>query len=105
VEGQEVSSDAPYCHVHFSINVCDCLSFVCSFLALSLSHVFSNLIIFVTLLFADIQGRQDVAAMVTLTGVVHARAYASAREPLQRAITDLKARFNTLCLYLYHKRI
>ncbi|KAG0580195.1 hypothetical protein KC19_4G155300, partial [Ceratodon purpureus] len=38
----------------------------------------------------DIEGRQDVAAVVTLTGVVHARAYASAREPLQRAITDLK---------------
>lgn len=55
-----------------------------------------NFIIFVTLSLADIQGRQDVSAMATLTGVVHARAYASAREPLQRAITDLKVCFNIL---------
>lgn len=38
----------------------------------------------------DIRGRQNVAAMVTLSGVVHGRAYASAREPLQRAITNLE---------------
>lgn len=55
----------------------------------------------VILLFADIQGRQNVAAMVTLTGVVHARAYASAREPLQRAIMDLKVCLNSRLFQLF----